>query len=101
MEEQSEYYIEIKGELFLFRDIFENIEKERLMLAEKLYKKGISTQDYKEIMTRNSQIIDKVSKFFDTKRQFIDEFLKFKGSMEMAKSSWKHEREHFFKSKEQ
>lgn len=93
--EEARYYNNINGDLYLYNDTFEDIERKNFELTEKLYKNKISAKDYKEASLKHCKIIEKASKFVDTKNEFLMEYSKRNMPLKVAKESWKHEREHF------
>ena len=100
MKEESESYAKINGELFLYKDILREIEEKLLELTKKLYKDEISAKNYKEELSNHMKVIEKASKFVDTKKEFFNEYLKWGISSKVAKEFWKHEREHLFIAKQ-
>ena len=93
MDEQN-YYFEKEGYMFIFKDIFEKVNDEHLELRRKLFNGEISKNEFRSEYKKGSDIIEKATKLVKTKKEFVNEYLKFRISEKRAIEQWKHEREH-------
>ncbi|MBI2101460.1 hypothetical protein HYT53_02515 [Candidatus Woesearchaeota archaeon] len=100
MNEQADYYLKKDDYTFIFKDIFDIINDKHLELRKKLLTGEISKSKYDEEYSKGIDIIGKASKSKNTKKEFINEYLKFKFPEKIAKEQWKHEREHYNKIKQ-